>query len=332
MNNMELTVREIDEKEYDMWNSLAKESVHGTIFHTTEWLMQCSKFLKGNVHLYACFSGDEMVGGCAIINRGSKAVSNFDVDPYGGLFFKTTERKDVKSREEFERKIVDAFCLAFRKNGLKSVSLTNSPSLEDVRPFIWNGWGAEVFYTYYLDLSGFSEEALSKDARWYVKKATENKVSAEKSDDMDSFYTLLEMTFERHKKKVPIPKDFLTSMVKMLVEKNLGEMWLAKTADGEAVAGEIVVLDEKRAYRWMAASHGDLRKTGAATLLLCKVLENLSGKVKEIDLMGANAPYLSNFVSQFNGNIIPYYKVETYLPMLKIWSRFYKIVRRFYRG
>jgi hypothetical protein len=117
----------------------------------------------------------------------------------------------------------------------------------------------------------------------------------------------------------------------MLKEKKWGEMWLAKTKDGKIVSGYVIAWDTKRAYDWLTASHIELRKSGAVTLLIFKILQELSSKVSEINLSSANTLNDSRFISQFNCQLVPYYKVETYLPFVRVWSKFYRIARRFYK-
>ena len=88
-------------------------------------------------------------------------------------------------------------------------------------------------------------------------------------------------------------------------------MWVGKTKSGEISAAEIFVYDNKRAYRWSAATHTTLRKTGAYSLLLFKVFKNMRERgFKEINLMAANMPQLAKFITSFNPQLVPYFEVE----------------------
>ena len=106
-------------------------------------------------------------------------------------------------------------------------------------------------------------------------------------------------------------KSTLMKMIAGNFPPTKGEMWFAKTKEGELAAAEIFCFDNKRPHRWTAATSTKLRNTGAYILLLDTVFNEFKERgYSEINLMAANTPQLSEFITIFNPNLIPYYVVE----------------------
>ena len=238
------------------------------------------------------------------------ASSIIEMTPYGGVIIAPSTSTKVREREQIHSDIIKSLCNAFDKEHFDSIQITNSPDFIDVRPFIWNSWDSKIHYAYYLSLNDF-EKRLSRDPKRNIKKAIKNEISIEKSKDITSFYELFEETFSRQDLKPPVTKEFLANIIDMLLKYEKGEMWIAKTKSEETAAAEIFVYDNKRAYRWSAVTHTELRKTGAYSLLVFKVFKDMQNRgFKEINLMAANTPQLAEFITGFNPKLVPYYGVE----------------------
>jgi hypothetical protein len=313
MTNIE--VRELKKNEYGVWDELVENSPHGTIFHSSDWLTTCSELLNKKLKIFGCFENGQLVGGCSLYTHKLKrffkvASSTIEMTPYGGVVLAQSQSTKVREQEQTYSNIIKSLCNTFDNEHFNHIQIINSPDFVDVRPFTWNGWDSKIFYAYYLILNDF-EKRLSRDPKRNIKKAIKNEISIEKSNDITSFYELFEETFSRQGLKPPVTKGFLVTVFDMLLKYEKGEMWIAKTKSEEIVAAEIFVYDNKRAYRWSAATHTELRKTGAYSLLLFEVFRDMQNRgFKEINLMAANTPQLTEFITSFNPKLVPYYKVE----------------------
>lgn len=311
----EIEVRKLKRVEYKIWDELVDESSHGTIFHKSFWLITCSNALNKKLKIYGCFENGQLVGGCSLYTHKIKrflkmASSIIEMTPYGGVILAPSTSTKVREREQIHRDIIKSLCNAFDNEHFDHIQITNSPDFVDVRPFTWNGWDSKIHYAYYLILNDF-EKRLSRDLKRNINKAIKNEINIEKSDDITLFYDLFEETFSRQCLKPPVTKEFLANVFDMLLKHEKGEMWIAKTKSEGIAAAEIFVYDNKRAYRWSAATHTELRKTGAYSLLLFEVFRDMQNKrFEEINLMAANTPQLAEFITGFNPKLVPYYGVE----------------------
>lgn len=315
----QIEARILSKEEYEKWDELVSDSVQGTVFHRSDWIETCSQALNKEYMLIGCFNQGQLVGGCSIyVNKVGPlrtASSVVQMTPYGGLLLRSPSTVKVKKKEQLYRDLTNSLFELFRTQNFSHIRLANSPGLEDIRPFIWRGWQERVCYTYYLNLESKIEETISKDVRWDVNKAEKNGIKAQRLDDITKddilrLYELFSMTYSRQRMKPPVSLDFMRKNIELIYEKDIGKVWFSRMPDGEVAAAEIIVFDNKRAYRWSAASHPDLRKTGAVSFLLYSIFCDIKGTYKEINLMAANTPILAKFVSNFNPTLVPYYMIE----------------------
>ena len=324
----DIEVRKLNRDEYKIWDELVESSTHGTIFHKSFWLSTCGELLNKKLKIYGCFKGERLVGGCSLFIHKSGffkiASSTISMTPYGGVVLAHSPISKVREQEQTYNKIIKSLCNAFDNEHFDRIQITNSPNFVDVRPFTWIGWNSKVRYAHYLILNDF-ENRLSRNLKRNINKAIKNEISIEKSEDISLFYDLFGETFLRQGLKPPVTKGFLVNIFDMLLKHERGEMWIAKTKSEEIAAADIFIYDNKRAYRWSAATHIELNKTGASSLLVFTVFKDMQNRgLKEINLMAANTPQLSKFITSFNPKLVPYYLVEKRTALVKLLKLFSK--------
>jgi len=325
-------VRELKKNEYEMWDALVENSHHGTIFHSSDWITTCSELLNKKLKIFGCFENEDLVGGCSLYVYKSKffktASSTIGMTPYGGFVLAQSSSTKVREQEQTYSNIIKSLCNAFDNKHFDHIQITNSPDFIDVRPFIWNGWGDRIMYAYYLNLDTDIEKNISKNVRRSIRKAIKNNITIKKLNSPSIYYELFSMTFKRQNLNPPVTKEFLVKIIDLLKTKNAGEMWIAETPSGDVASAEIVIWDNKRAYRWSAASHTDFKDTGATSLLLYEIFQDLKKKgFKEINLMAANTPQLTKFISSFNPKLVPYFAVEDSSVKYKVVKNVYDVMR-----
>jgi len=326
----ELEVRALNKDEYSLWDHLVETSPYGTIFHKSSWMNIGREIFDRKLIIYGCFERGDLVGGCPLFIYKSSifkmANSTFEMSPYGGIVLQVTSSSKVREREKQERDIIESLCNNFDKQRFSRVDIANSPNLVDIRPFIWNDWEYKLRYVYYFSLKDEIEKKVSKKVRNTVRKAINNAIKIKRSNDVDLFHDLFVMTYEKQDREPPVKKQFFEKIIALIESENIGEMWIAEASSGKVASAEIIIWDNKNAYRWAAASHTELKNTGATSLLLFEIFKDLKKReFKEINLMAANSPHLAKFISSFNPRLVSYYSVIKK-------SRFRKIVESIYHS
>lgn len=199
----------------------------------------------------------------------------------------------------------------------QSVDLHVHPSLIDARPAIWRSWNVRPLYTYIASLSAQEDMTAGWSAsarRTFSKNRLSFNIS-ENRDDLDGVVALIEMSYQRHERRMPAPPHRLVALVNRLVDAGLARVFSVKNASGNKLEGGLVVLCHNHtAYYWLAGSNPG----GAMTVLLGELWPLLAGEgYTTFDFVGANTPSIAEFKRRFGPDLISYYRLEWRPVLLK---------------
>jgi hypothetical protein len=328
-----IKVRILNDKEYPLWDKLVELSPSGTIFHTSQWLVSAGRESHVKTELFGAFLHDRLIGGCAIHSHNfvvffTSASTTLPLTPYGGVIIQPYESSKIREIEGYEGSIIRALLSGIQKEYPYFLTLTMSPQVIDVRPYTWQGWNESISYCYIFSLSGNIAESVSKKVRWSVNKAKKSGIVAKQKWDKDIYWDLTLKTYRKQEKLPPFSQDLLFSLIDIIQKNQWGEMWIAETPSGEIAAAEIVIWDHLMAYRWSAASHDQYKDTGATSFLLFEIITYLQENgFKKFNMMAANTPHLTKFISSFNPEIVPYYSVQKLVGCSRILNTMRSIIR-----
>lgn len=314
MSNIE--VRVLDEGEFREWDDLVDGSMQGTVFLHTDWLSVSSQAQNKSLKLFGCFKGQDLIAGCPVFFYRDRKVfraasSSATMMPYGGIILANSSGGSIRRQAQNYNAVVEALCRSLYAERCHSLRITLSPDLIDIRPFVWAGWSGRVRYTYYLDLDGDFERSISKSARQSTKKAREGGFEVLSCKDPDLFYQLFTEMFREQDLKPPVKRSFFQAVIELIDSKGIGDMRVAKAPTGEAAAASIVLWDEHRAYAWAHVSRQSFKKWEPHALLFDNTFRSLLERgLKEVNLMGGNAPRFTNYVLKYHPRLMPYYSVE----------------------
>ena len=309
-------VRGLSADEFPAWDELVAISPQGTVFHTSDWLIQTAASLNQTLVILGYYEDEALIGGCPLLlsnqyNLLKMAHSATLLTPYGGVVITKIESTKQRERELHADRVITAIHEHILRERFDHVNLVNSPGLGDIRGFIRYGWEAKVYYTYMLPVGRDVFEHISKNARRSIRKAQRLGIVAAEHFDAEGYWALTENSFAKQNSQPPFSRQHLMNMLDIIKEKNLGEMWVARTASGEVAAAEIVVRDAKTVHRWSAASAEEHLNTGAPSLLLSEIAAHYAGRnCSSLNLMAGNRAHLSTFIASFNPDLVPYYGVE----------------------
>lgn len=309
-------VRELGTNELQAWDALVANSAQGTVFHTSDWLLRTAASLNQTLVILGCYEDEVLIGGCPLLLSNPYklfkiASSAALLAPYGGIVISDVESTKRREKELHIDKVIVAIRDHIVRMRVDHVNLVNSPGLSDIRGFTRNGWNTKIYYTHMLSTNGDMYDHISRNARRSIRKAQKLGITAEEHFDAEIYWTLTVNTFKKQHSQPPFSKKHLMQMLEMINEKNLGEMWVARTSSGEIAAADVIVCDSKAAHRWSAASSEEHLNTGATSLLLGEVITHFADRNYSLmNLMAGNMAHLSAFISSFNPDLIPYYGVE----------------------
>lgn len=308
--------RELSRDELPQWDDLVDHSSHGTIFHKSGWLDACARSLGIRLKIFGCFQNNQLIGGCSLFIEQkwgwvSLADSTCPMTPYGGFILSFPPSPGVHKQESFHRQIIGSLIKEIEKEHFFSINIINSPDFLDIRPFTSIGWESGVLYTYYSYLDNKFESHIDPVMKKNIRKAERNHIIIEPFSDISRYYSLLCETYTRKDLDPPCSENLIKELYSFMLNHNCGEMVAAKTPDNEIACADIIVWDTRQAYGFSAASDARFNNSGSPSLIRFEHLKRMQAKgILKMNLMMGNVLELSQFTTQLNPTLVPYYQIR----------------------
>jgi lipid II:glycine glycyltransferase (peptidoglycan interpeptide bridge formation enzyme) len=311
-----IEARTLTESEFNQWDQLVEQSGKGTIFQSSKWITTAAKNLHIEYIIIGVFNNSDLIGGCSfyIKNRFHAlkyGYTNIPLTPYGGFIISIPKSSNVREAEGREREIILLILEKIKTLNLFNVTIINNPALTDIRPFIRQGWTERVYYTYIMPLENDIFLHISHDVRKSIRKAQKIGINVKKEYNPQIYWSLTKSTYDKQNMNIPYQKEYLFSLMEMLLKNNLGEMWIAETPSGDPASAAFNLYDSDRVQGWVAANDPRFKDTQAVSLLLFEMMKEYQNRgFCSMNLMAGNLPNLSKFYSSFNPKLLSYYKIE----------------------
>ena len=322
-----LTVRKLEECQYERWDEFVRNSPQGAVFHKSYWLGATGKEFR----IYGCFKGEELTAGLPIIycvsRFGIKHAHHPPLTPYLGVIFKESEAKYVK-RISDEKEMSKAIAARIKKD-FDLIHFNFTPFSTDLQPFMWEGFLSGVRYTYLLELDDIENVWKGMDAkrRNDITRAEKDGIYVERSNDFKQMFDLVEKTFERQKERFK-PTIFRNAAFKyneVLSQKGQCNSFLAKNRDAKVIAAVYIVWDEKRSYYLLGGYDFEERHHGASAIAMWDAIKFTKNELglDEFDFEGSMIIPVERFFRAFGGQQIPYFCVskDSRNPLIKIAAK-----------
>lgn len=286
---------------HDEWDRLAAASNQGTVYHSVSWLQAISQLTGEEVTLWGVYHEGRLIAGVPlqIRQRGPlRFAHRAFATPYGNTMLQS----------DLEAALYPSLVQALKHLALSfsRVTLTASPFAEPLEEHL--AWRPISRATYLLRSSSLGGlwSSMASEVRNRIRKAEKAGISVTMEFLPASFYETYSGVFQRQGSEVSFSKDSFDQFLTTLQAKGVGKVYTARNADRTLCAACLIVYDDKRAYYSLAASHPELKKTGAPSLLVWEVLREVLPGVDEFDFGGANVPHVAQFKSKFRGRLLRY--------------------------
>jgi GNAT acetyltransferase-like protein len=178
-------------------------------------------------------------------------------------------------------------------------------------PFFWDGYKQTTRYTFRIEQPIDLKEAYAK-----FKSSTRNKISKAKkevelieTDDIELFYKINQLTFERQGLKMPYSLAFLKKIDAALFKRKQRKILLARDVENRYHAGIYLVWDKKTVYNLLLGADTKLRNSGAVQRLLWEGIQIAAAKKRTFDFEGSMMPNIESVFRSFGGKLTPYSKI-----------------------
>ncbi|MFF2484017.1 GNAT family N-acetyltransferase [Paenibacillus sp. NPDC058071] len=231
------------------------------------------------------------------------------LNPYHLTVFHPTPTTKVQKTGSQWHEVAKLLAASLQRYKLSS-NFYFPPEIQDIRPFLWQGFKPEIKYTYYVELPCVSEQ-ISSSIRNKIKKANAAGYVSVRTDDMEAVHRCLAGTetrkgFDHH----------LTVGDLQLARQLLGEdrfrAYVCLTKDGEPVSASItMLLSPERALGWISASKTEHLSGGVVQQLQQFEFEDLhAAGVRTFDFYGANLESVSASKAHWGGQLRAFYGIR----------------------
>lgn len=299
-----------------IWNKFVEESPQGTIYSNSIFITS----IYPNSKFFLVKNSENLVGGVSLlIGSDNKLIYNpHYIQYYNSILFSDNSHlknyKKIKQEFQITEMIINKVVCDY-----DDFYCVNTPYFNDIRPFQWFNYhnkesgvfNNEVSYSPFLNLRNIDFDVLIKNVRYDRRRDFTSKkfnLVIKSSKNIDILSHLHNLTFQRQNiVRNSMEIEAFEKIVKSSLDNDFGELLICEF-DGIPIAASLFLFDKKRAYYQFGAQHPDYRNIpGSTRVLLQSFLNSIKRGNYEVDLIGANSPYRSDYKISFNCELKHYY-------------------------
>jgi Acetyltransferase (GNAT) domain len=240
---------------------------------------------------------------------GFKVIKMPDLTPYCGIWLNYPGYLNEYSKNSFEKKVIGD--LINQLPGTAYYTQNHPVQLTNWLPYYWKGFKQTTRFTYQIknliDLD-FININIKNNTRNEILKA-KKVLKVTETEDLELFYRINKLTFDRQSKQVPYTLHFLETLDKVLTNKNQRKIFVAKDNLENYHAVIYLIWDDKTVYNWLLGADSKHRKSGAVQLLLWEGIRFAAFKNCNFDFEGSMMPKVEPVFCRFGGKLTPYHKI-----------------------
>lgn len=298
------------------------------VFHDPDALAVLDDYTDAELHCYAAFKGEHIVGMVPLfVSDRSIGRTVFSppvsvgvprlgpiIDPHS-----PKQRKWERINSALADGVTDALGLDDRTTLFR---MTCPVGYTDPRPYSWNDLSMEPQFTYVVDIAGCDDVedvmgGFSKSLRNEMRRLDDVDLSIE-IEGVESalrVYDDVVEQFAEHDETAPASRPFIRDLLSTL-DDDRWRVYVARGPGGAYQSGIITLFSNDLAYYWQGGVRASYENISVNNLLHRVILEDLVAdpeleSITGYDLVGANTERLCEYKGKFNGELRPYYVVES---------------------
>lgn len=227
-----------------------------------------------------------------------------------GIYFKYPKNQKYYKKLSFEKEMITKLLIQLPNFDQFSQSFHHQHT--NLLPFYWLGYSINSYYTYVIEKITLEalEKGFESDIRRRIKKASELGIHVYESDDIESFYELNKMSYERHNREIFYSFEFFKNLYTESIKNNSGKLFVAKDKEGNIIAGSFLVYDKSTVYYLMGGVESSKKDLGAMDVLLSENIKFALANNKKFDFEGSMVESIEKYFRSFGAIQKPYFNVS----------------------
>lgn len=228
-----------------------------------------------------------------------------------GIYIDYPNNQKYTSRLSFERKIIDGLIDELEKKDMKSYTQNFDYSFTNWLPFYWRGYNQTSRYTYVIEETNDFESVynnIDSSTKNLIRKAKKI-VQIKTGMDIEKFYKINKMTFERKEMNIPYSLELLKRIEDVCLSHNCRKSFYAVDKNNNIHAAVYVVWDKESMYYLLGGINPEFKNSNATSLLLLEAIK-LAGRMNlKFDFEGSMNKDIEKFFSSFGGYQKQYFTI-----------------------
>jgi hypothetical protein len=304
----ELIVERLTPGQFDAWDSLVQRSPHGTIFHASWWLEATGYEFE----ILGCWDPQgALVSGVPVPRKKRGGLTLFHsppLTPYLGPVFDLDDAVSMKDALYIMRSQGELLARAIQ--GFDSFSCIVGTEGPDLQGFLWEGFRAELAYTFRFDQGTTVEAAgreISRTHKQKLRPSAETAVVV--AQDVNSLIALNRQTFSRQGRSLPYSEDLVLRVFRAACERKCGQIYLASEG-GRPVFAVLVVHDSRASYQIVSGIDSDSRHSPAGYQATWRAISDALSAGRAFDFEGSRIPGVEQYYRRWGAPAKPIWKLK----------------------
>jgi hypothetical protein len=270
---------------------------------------------KNNLNVFGIFNSEKLIGYFFTSTYKRKKfytqLSNPVLTPNCGLTFELNSTNNARTLSN-TKKILKAIAsfLETRKESIISISFPYH--INDMQPFIWEGYKAITLYTYLINLQLTEVELLanmSTERRKNIKRAIDDKLTVKQVNNSKEALDMVFSTYKNQGKEMDF--KLIENIMMNFANQNNSVCNLTYNANNELLACNFCLYDNNKMTYVFGGYNKEKKHEGAGALGMWHSIKQAKEKKNNtFDFSGSMIPAIEKYFRGFGGEITPYYNIN----------------------
>jgi Acetyltransferase (GNAT) domain len=301
-------LRYLSEEERQLWDELVEASPQGSLFCRSWWL----KVTGPGTHILGYFDRGRLIAGIPLFFKRRFGVQLCTMPKLTQTWGVVVEPVEGKRVHQISRQM-EILTIFARHLAAQPVFLQRfHPEVFNFLPFQWQGFQQISRVTYVIehlcDLGRVWAD-MRENQRREIRKAEKRGIIVEPCDPQVVADNVAK-TYGRQGLACPTETHLLRRIHYAARQNGAGDCFAARDVDGRVHAAAMLVWDRKRAYYLTGGGDPALRTSGAASLLLWKMMQFASARSAVFDFEGSQIPAVERFFRAFGASQVWYHEIS----------------------
>ena len=306
----------LNPSQYKMWDRFVDQSPQGDNFCYSWWL---DAITKSNFKILAIFDNEEIVAGIPLAFDKNGKVTEPPLTRTLGSLYKDLSSLSEHKQVSKQRNWLNALLQNISPNDV--VGFCTHQNFTDWLPFRWKGFRQTTRYTYIINYKNKDINdlwaKLNRGRKESINRAYKNDITINTTNDLQRFYKLVELTYQRQGLKFRFPYNDFKRLDDEINKRNMRRIFIASDKTSQIHASLYVTFNSKSAYALLSGGDPKFRHLFGHTLIMWEAIKYFHDKTNYFNFGGSNIERIENHLRGFGGVLTPYFHVFTEKSVIK---------------